>query len=94
MEGEVSILCKEGDSPKTVIQAIPMYTMSVFQLPKALCQEKEMKVARMTWSRLSNIKLKGGLGFHDLESFNKALLAKQCWRLLQNHNSLMARTFK
>jgi hypothetical protein len=34
------------------------------------------------------------MGFRGFRNFNKALLGKQCWRLLTNENSLMARLFK
>ena len=34
------------------------------------------------------------MGFHELEKFNDALLAKQVWRLASNHDSLFSRFFK
>lgn len=37
---------------------------------------------------------KGGMGFRDLVSFNKALLAKQCWRLFQSPKSLTTTIIK
>lgn len=37
---------------------------------------------------------KGGLGFKDLKSFNIAILAKQCWRLINDSNPLVTRIMK
>jgi hypothetical protein len=93
---------------KAVVQAIPTYTISVFQLPKTLCKdinslmskfwwghkEDESRIAWMSWSKLGRPKDRGGLGFRDLEWFNLALLAKQGWRLLQNPDSLVAKILK
>lgn len=39
-------------------------------------------------------KVQRGMSFRDLVIFNKAVLVKQCWRLLQNPNSLVARIFQ
>jgi ribonuclease HI len=89
---------------KAVVQAIPTYSMSVFQLPKKLCNSLNSLVSRfwwgqnyeskrvqwMSWTRLGVSKFQGGMGFWDLEVFNKALLAKQGWRLMKFPNSLFA----
>ncbi|XP_041001694.1 uncharacterized protein LOC121247405 [Juglans microcarpa x Juglans regia] len=103
-------LSKEGKEVliKAVLQAIPTYSMSVFQLPQRLCHEIEALFAKFWWAhqkngkrvhwwrwdRLGQCKGRGGLGFRMLEDFNKALLAKQGWRLLKEPESLVGRIFK
>lgn len=93
---------------KAVVQAFPTYNMSVFLLPVSLCKElqgmmqrfwrghmaKESNVHWMSWERMSISKMMGGLAFRDLLMFNKALLAKQRWRILQNPDSLIATVLK
>ncbi|XP_041026997.1 uncharacterized protein LOC121267211 [Juglans microcarpa x Juglans regia] len=73
---------------KAVIQSIPTYCMSVFALPKKLCKEIAAEMEKFWWSFKRNDKKIRGLGFRELESFNKALLAKQCWRVLTNPESI------
>ncbi|XP_059431595.1 uncharacterized mitochondrial protein AtMg00310-like [Corylus avellana] len=48
-------------------------------------------IAWMSWSKLGKAKTMGGMGYHDLEWFNIALLAKQGWRLIQNPHGLVSR---
>ena len=43
---------------------------------------------------MGNAKEVGGLGFHDLECFNVALLAKQGWGLTKNLDYLVVRILK
>jgi hypothetical protein len=89
---------------KSMIQAIPTYTMSVFRLSKTLTKDINAmmgkfwwgfkdninKISWMSWKRLSRNKDIGGLGYRDLECFNMAMLAKQCLRLLKWPDSLAA----
>ena len=89
---------------KAVAQAILMYTISCFQLPKGLCDElermmrmfrwgqrgQESRIAWVSWRKLYKSKLKGSMGFRNLQALNLAMLSKQGWRLLINPNTLVA----
>ena len=93
---------------KSVIQAIPTYSISCFKLPKGLIKEIETmirkfwwgysgdcrKVHWVKWECLCQAKEAKGMGFKEIEKFNEALLAKQVWRMLKNPESLCHRVFK
>ncbi|XP_062005568.1 uncharacterized protein LOC133722711 [Rosa rugosa] len=93
---------------KSVAMAVPAYPMSVFLLPTSLCKAINSDIANFwwgsigtknkvhwkAWDHLCKSKADGGIGFKELLTFNKALLAKQCWRLINNPNSLWCRVLK
>ena len=93
---------------KSVIQAIPTFSMSCFRLTKKVCKGLIASMAKFWWSRsldrrsmhwlswekLASPKCQGGMGFRDLRLFNLALLGKRRWRFMTNPNSLCARVLK
>lgn len=94
---------------KNVAQTIPSYAMSCFMIPRALCQEIERMMNAywwrsnsstskginwLAWTRMTMSKSRGGLGFRDLHGFNLALLAKQCWNLINKLEALVSRVLK
>ncbi|XP_019181988.1 PREDICTED: uncharacterized protein LOC109177141 [Ipomoea nil] len=92
---------------KSVAQAMPTFSMSVFLLPISVCTAIERVMNRYwwasgtdrgihwnAWDKLCVPKKHGGLGFKDLRAFNLAMLGKQAWKLLTNTDSLVAKVYK
>lgn len=86
---------------KSIVQAIPTYTMSCFKLTKKVCKGFTSCMAKYQWSSsldrrllhwiswpsLATPKIHGGMGFQDLELFNLSLLGKHGWRLVTSPDS-------
>lgn len=93
---------------KTVAQALPNYTMSMFRIPQQLCTDLERILNKfwwknssnnkgihwLQWDRMCTKKSRGGLGFRKLQDFNVALLGKQGWRLIDKPGTLVERVYK
>ncbi|GLT29624.1 hypothetical protein SLA2020_044780 [Shorea laevis] len=87
---------------KAVVQAIPTYCMGCFHLPQNFLRSlnsilsnywwgdnsDKRKIHWLRWDLVCRPKALSGLGFCDFQAFNLAMLAKQCWRLMQDPTSL------
>ena len=92
---------------RSVIQALPVFTMSIFKFSASICEdlsqiihnfwcedEKNRKNTLLAWDKLTRPEGEGGMGFRDLGLFNQTLLAKQACQLLIFFRSLCAKLMK
>lgn len=56
--------------------------------------DSSVKIPWVSWSDICKPKNKGGLGIKDLGYFNKALVGKWIWRILDEENRFWVRVLK
>ncbi|EOY07997.1 Uncharacterized protein TCM_022315 [Theobroma cacao] len=87
---------------RSVLSSLPIFYMSIFQIPKRVIKElekierrflwcgseKKQKIHYIEWSKVCNYKENGGLGIINMEVKNRALLNKWLWRYGSEMGSL------
>ena len=87
---------------KAVLLSLPLYYMTIYKMPECVIKSIESIQARflwggsdlkrkihlVTWSKLSQSKLSGGLGIRNIKLMNESLLLKWWWRFGMDKSSL------
>ena len=90
---------------QSVLSSIPLYSMQTTLLPMGICSKIEQiirnflwggtngarKCSLIKWEMVVKSKKAGGLGLRSLHQMNLAFLAKLCWRMLKEKESLWVR---
>ena len=81
---------------KSVFTAIPLFYLSIFKVPVAVCNKissiqrkflwdwgrQNKSISRVSWDSVCKPLEEGGLRVKKIRKFNSALLAKWKWRLM------------
>ncbi|KAL9672157.1 hypothetical protein QQ045_028405 [Rhodiola kirilowii] len=93
---------------KSVVQAIPIYAMSCYKMPKGVFDRwdriissywwNDAKIGKfITWLNKNKMQLckeDGGLGLKNFHLVNMALLIKQAWRIHNNPELMLSKLYK
>ncbi|GJX13900.1 RNA-directed DNA polymerase, eukaryota [Tanacetum coccineum] len=93
---------------KSVLGAAPLYTMSIYKVPKGVLKVMESirsnffkgvefgdkKVSWVAWDKVLASKKKGGLGVSSFLALNRALILKWVWRFVSQDGSLWFRVIQ
>ena len=90
-------------------QAIPIYSMSTFNIPNKICDKLDATAKRFwwrpkksegrfvawrAWDKLCQPKCQRGLGFKKAKDVNQALLAKLAWTIASKRDNLCMRILR
>ncbi|CAM8965988.1 unnamed protein product [Rhodiola kirilowii] len=93
---------------KSVVQALPVYALSCFRLPKKITDRWNSIVSSFWWNnakegrfiawldkrKLQQTKEEGGLGMKNFQFLNWALIMKQAWRIFSKPELLISKIYK
>lgn len=76
------------------------HILAIYMCPRHILKKITSSLTKFWWASSSAKevlfanKLQGGLGMKDVENLNKALLARQGWRMNANPHLLVSRVFR
>ncbi|GKC94156.1 RNA-directed DNA polymerase, eukaryota [Tanacetum coccineum] len=93
---------------KSVLGASPIYSMSIFKVPRGVLKimeairsrffngigQEESKITWIAWNKALASKKRGGLGVSSFFALNRALLLKWVWRFISQDGSLWSRVIR
>nr|GEV90198.1 RNA-directed DNA polymerase, eukaryota, reverse transcriptase zinc-binding domain protein [Tanacetum cinerariifolium] len=93
---------------KSVLGASPIYSMSIFKVPRGVLKimeairsrffngadQLDKKVTWAAWDKVLASKKNGGLGVSSFFALNRALLLKWVWRFVSQDGSLLSRVIR